>query len=129
MLTPAFSQSLITFDVDTTKFTPGEIVELHGTVQSGLEGEVVAVEIKDADGTLILIRTVTSDGNGEFTSAMGMSVAKSNLGFGQRSWRYAAIINNCKIEKIFEEPGKSDNYEEDPYGETSPENVLSYLQK
>ena len=67
MLTPAFSQSLITFDVDTTKFTPGEIVELDGQVQSGLEGQPVAVEIKDADGNLILIRTVTSDGNGEFT--------------------------------------------------------------
>jgi hypothetical protein len=67
MLTPAFSQSLITFDVDTTKFTPGEIVELDGKVQSGLEGQPVAVEIKDADGNLILIRTVTSDGNGEFT--------------------------------------------------------------
>ena len=64
MLTPAFSQSLITFDVDTTKFTPGEIVELNGTVQSGLEGQPVAVEIKDADGNLILIRTVTSDNDG-----------------------------------------------------------------
>ena len=67
MLTPAFSQSLITFDVDTTKFTPGEIVELQGTVQSGLEEQPVAVEIKDADGNLILIRTVTSNSNGEFT--------------------------------------------------------------
>ena len=67
ILTPIFAQSLITFDVDTTKFTPGEIVELDGQVQSGLEGQPVAVEIKDADGNLILIRTVTSDGNGEFT--------------------------------------------------------------
>ena len=67
IITPAFAESLITFDVDTTKFAPGEIVELNGKVQSGLEGEVVAVEIKDADGTLILIRTVTSDSNGEFT--------------------------------------------------------------
>ena len=67
VLTPAFSQSLITFDVDTTKFTPGEIVELNGTVQSGLEGQPVAVEIKDADGNLILIRTVTSDDDGNFT--------------------------------------------------------------
>ena len=67
LLTPAFSQSLITFDVDTTKFTPGEIVELNGTVQSGLEGQPVAVEIKDADGNLILIRTVTSDDDGNFT--------------------------------------------------------------
>ena len=67
IIMPAFAESLITFDVDTTKFTPGEIVELEGKVQSGLEGEVVAVEIKDADGTLILIRTVTSDSNGEFS--------------------------------------------------------------
>jgi hypothetical protein len=67
MFTSAFAESLITFDVDTTKFVPGEIVELDGKVQSGLEGEVVAVEIKDADGTLILIRTVTSDSNGEFS--------------------------------------------------------------
>ena len=67
------------------------------------------------------------DGNCEFTTAMGMNVAKSNLGFGIRSWRYAAIINNCKIERIFEEPGKSDDYSDDPYGVTTPENVLSYL--
>tara|TARA_B100001113_G_scaffold227803_1_gene187030 strand:+ start:2499 stop:3041 length:543 start_codon:yes stop_codon:yes gene_type:complete len=70
---------------------------------------------------------VIPDGNCEFTTAMGMNVAKSNLGFGIRSWRYAALIDNCKIEKIFEEPGKSDNFGDDPYGETSPENVLSYL--
>ena len=70
---------------------------------------------------------VIPDGNCEFTRKMGMNVAKSNLGFGIRSWRYAAIINDCKIEKIFEEPGKSDNFGDDPYGETSPENVLSYL--
>jgi len=67
MLTPAFSQSLLTFDVDTTKFAPGEIVELKGTVEAGLEGQPIAVEIKDADGNVIVIRTVTSDINGEFT--------------------------------------------------------------
>ena len=46
---------------------------------------------------------IIPDGNCEFTTAMGMNVTKSNLGFGIRSWRYAAIIDNCKIEKIFEE--------------------------
>ena len=63
---PAFAQSLITFDVDTTKFAPGEIVELKGKVNGGLEGQPVAVEIKDADGNVMLIRTVTSDENGNF---------------------------------------------------------------
>ena len=67
IITPVFAESLITFNANTTKFVPGEIVELEGKVQSGLEGELIAVEIKDVDGTLILIRTVTSDSNGEFS--------------------------------------------------------------
>ena len=29
-----------------------------------------------------------TDGNGEFTELVGASVAKANLGFGIRSWRY-----------------------------------------
>jgi hypothetical protein len=63
---PAFSQSLITFDVDTTQFTPGEIVELTGSVQEGMQGQPVAIEIKDVKGNVILIRTVTSDSDGNF---------------------------------------------------------------
>lgn len=70
---------------------------------------------------------VIPDGNCEFTEKMKMSVNKENLGFGYRSWRYAAVVNNGKIEAWFEEPGFSDNCEDDPYGETSPENILMYL--
>lgn len=68
------------------------------------------------------------DGNGYFTDALGMLVDKSNIGFGKRSWRYAMVVNNGEIEKLFVEPGKCDNAENDPYGETSPENILSYLE-
>jgi peroxiredoxin len=67
------------------------------------------------------------DGNGEFTRQMGMLVDKSNLGFGPRSWRYAMVVKDGVIEKFFEEPGRQDNHGEDPYGESSPENILSYL--
>jgi len=67
------------------------------------------------------------DGNGEFTNKMNMLVQKENLGFGDRSWRYAAIINNGVIEAWFEEPGFKNNAEEDPYGETSPENIMTYF--
>ena len=45
---------------------------------------------------------IIPDGNCEFTTAMGMNVSKGNLGFGIRSWRYAMVVDNCKIEKIFE---------------------------
>jgi hypothetical protein len=67
MLTPAFSQSLITFDVDTTQFVPGEMVELQGKVELGFEEQPIAIEIKDASGNIILIRTITSDSNGDFS--------------------------------------------------------------
>ena len=67
------------------------------------------------------------DGSGEFTRKMGMLVAKDNLGFGMRSWRYAAIIDDGTIEAWFEEPGYADNCEDDPYGETSPQNILATL--
>lgn len=67
------------------------------------------------------------DGSGEFTRKMGMLVKKDNLGFGFRSWRYAALVNNQKIEKWFEEPGFSDNHDEDPYNISSPQNVLATI--
>lgn len=52
---------------------------------------------------------VIPDGSGEFTRRMGMLVCKDNLGFGMRSWRYAAVINDGVIEAWFEEPGLCDN--------------------
>ena len=67
------------------------------------------------------------DGSGEFTRKMGMLVSKDNIGFGMRSWRYAAIVNNGVIEAWFEEPGFADNAESDPYGETSPQNLLDRM--
>ena len=70
---------------------------------------------------------VIPDGSGEFTRKMGMLVDKDNLGFGMRSWRYAAIINDGVVEAWFEEPGLMDNCPEDPYGESSPENLMAHL--
>ena len=67
------------------------------------------------------------DGSGEFTRKMGMLVCKDNLGFGMRSWRYAAVIDDGVVEAWFEEPGFSDNCESDPYGESAPQHVLERL--
>ncbi|MGX9147555.1 redoxin family protein [Mesorhizobium sp. 128a] len=67
------------------------------------------------------------DGSGEFTRKMGMLVAKDNVGFGMRSWRYAALINDGVVEQWFEEDGFSDNCETDPYGVSSPQNILETL--
>ncbi|MCA0921574.1 peroxiredoxin [Pseudooceanicola nanhaiensis] len=72
---------------------------------------------------------VIPDGSGEFTRRVGMLVRKDNLGFGLRSWRYAAIINDGVVEAWFEEPGICDNHGEDPYGVSSPENLMKYLEE
>ena len=71
--------------------------------------------------------TLVPDGNAYFTREMGYLVRKSNLGFGERSWRYAAVINDGIIEKLFVEKGFQNNAEEDPYEESTPEKVLEYL--
>ena len=67
------------------------------------------------------------DGNAYFTRSMGMLVTKSNLGFGDRSWRYAMVVDNGIITKLFVEDGMRDNADSDPYEKTTPENVLNYL--
>jgi peroxiredoxin len=67
------------------------------------------------------------DGNGEFTRKMGMLVDKSNLGFGMRSWRYAMVVDDGKIEKMFIEPDFDDNCPTDPFEVSDADTVLAYL--
>jgi peroxiredoxin len=69
------------------------------------------------------------DGSGDFTRRMGMLINKSHLGFGDRSWRYAMIVDDNVITAWFEEPGINDSGDDtDPYGETAPENILKTLE-
>jgi peroxiredoxin len=67
------------------------------------------------------------DGAGEFTRKMGMLVKKGPEGFGMRSWRYAAIVNDSIIEAWNEEPGFSDNCPDDPYGVSAPQTLFDTL--
>ncbi|MBE9168205.1 peroxiredoxin [Pleurocapsales cyanobacterium LEGE 06147] len=67
------------------------------------------------------------DGNGEFTRKMGMLVDKSNLGFGMRSWRYAMVVDDGKIEKMFIEPDFDDNCPTDPFEVSDADTILAYL--
>ena len=68
------------------------------------------------------------DGNGYFTKQMGMLISKENKGFGNRSWRYMAVITDGIVEKWWEEPGiNNDGSDNDPYEETMPEKCLEYL--
>ena len=71
---------------------------------------------------------VIPDGSGLFTKYMGMLISKDHDGFGQRSWRYMAVINDGIVEKWWQEPGiNNSGSDDDPYIETTPENTLKYL--
>jgi peroxiredoxin len=67
------------------------------------------------------------DGNGEFTRKMGMLVNKENLGFGPRSWRYAMVVNDGDIERMFVEPGLEDECSTDPFEVSDADTVLAWL--
>ena len=69
---------------------------------------------------------VLPDGNGTFTEGMGQLIDMSGVGFNKRSRRYAMIVENGVIKKMFIEPDASAE-DSDPYGETTPENVFASL--
>ena len=69
------------------------------------------------------------DGCGTFTRSMGMLVNKPKQGFGLRSWRYSALINNGIVEKFFEEPGYNNfSADDDPYEVSDPETIAQFIE-
>jgi len=68
------------------------------------------------------------DGEGKFTKEMGMLVNKPKQGFGMRSWRYSAFVDNCKVVKMFVEDGKNNkSIDADPFMVSDANTMLNYL--
>ncbi len=67
--------------------------------------------------------TFLADGNGDFTREMGMLVAKNDLGFGDRSWRYSMLVRNGVIEKMFIEPDQPG----DPFEVSDADTMLGFM--
>lgn len=67
------------------------------------------------------------DGSADFTRSMGMLVKKNNLGFGERSWRYSMYVDDGTIEKMFIEPGFSDDCSDDPFEVSDVDTMIKYL--
>ena len=68
------------------------------------------------------------DGDGKFTEGMDMLVHKPVQGFGYRSWRYAMVVKDMEVEKMWIEEGKNQmGLDSDPYEATKPENILKDL--
>uniref|UniRef100_A0A6U0GZF5 Thioredoxin domain-containing protein n=1 Tax=Helicotheca tamesis TaxID=374047 RepID=A0A6U0GZF5_9STRA len=71
------------------------------------------------------------DGACLFTRGMGMScVWEKERGFGERSWRYSAVINDMKVEKLFIEGGGiTQDSGPDPFECSDAQTMLAYLKK
>ena len=67
------------------------------------------------------------DGNLDFTKGIGMFTTFKNRGFGQRSWRYSAIITDQMIEKMWVEDGLCADSEPDPFEVSDADTMLAYL--
>jgi glutaredoxin-like protein len=67
--------------------------------------------------------TFLPDGNGDFSRGMGMLVAKNDLGFGERSWRYSMLVKDGFIEKMFIEP----DVPGDPFEVSDADTMLDYI--
>jgi glutaredoxin-like protein len=97
--------------------------------QNGVD-DVVCVAVNDAfvmnewkQGQEAENINVMPDGNGDFTTGMGMLVDKRELGFGQRSWRYSMLVKDGVIQKMFIEPEK----EGDPFEVSDADTMLRYI--
>ena len=107
--------------------------KLHHAFRARGIDEVICLSVNDAFvmfqwGRQLGIEKVRllPDGSGEFTRKMGMLVKKDNLGFGMRSWRYAMVVNDRAIERMFVEPGFTDDAEDDPFVVSDADTVEAF---
>jgi glutaredoxin-like protein len=97
--------------------------------QHGVD-EVVCISVNDAfvmnewqkEQNAFNVKFVP-DGNGDFSRGMGMLVAKNDIGFGDRSWRYSMLVKDGVIEKMFIEP----DVPGDPFEVSDADTMLSYI--
>ncbi len=96
----------------SAKHLPG-FVEQAGNIKSKGVDEIVCLSVNDvfvmdawgkaqsAGGKVRML----ADGNGELAAALGLQMDGSKFGMGQRSQRYAMIVNDGKLEKLLVEQG------------------------
>jgi len=113
---------------------PGFEKEYNSIKNMGID-EIYCVSVNDsfvmnawADRMQIQNVKMIPDGSGNFTRFMGMLIGKNHLGFGNRSWRYMAVVKDGVVEKWWQEPGiNNEGTDDDPYVESTPENMVKYL--
>ena len=117
----------------SSKQLPGFETQYHLFRNLGID-DIYCISVNDTfvmnewaqDQGLVNVKLIP-DGSAQLTIKLGMDVRKDNLQFGVRSWRYAAIYDDGKLVQSFIEEGFGDNFEEDPYVVSTPENVMEWI--
>ncbi len=114
---------------------PGFDAEYEKLIESGFD-EVYCISVNDSftmnawfDKLEVRHVKPIPDGNGDFTRALGMLVKKDNLGFGLRSWRYSAIVEDGMVKQLFVEDGLCDNAESDPFAVSDVYTLLDFVSR
>ena len=115
---------------------PGFEKEYNSIKDMGID-EIYCISVNDsyvmnawADRMNIQNVKMIPDGSGNFTRFMGMLIGKNHLGFGNRSWRYMAVVKDGVVEKWWQEPGiNNEGTDDDPYVESTPDNMIGYLKE
>lgn len=94
------------------KHLPGFVEQAQAIRKKGVD-EVVCVSVNDGfvmdawgkqSGAGGKVRML-GDGNGTFTKAVGLTLDGTGFGLGERSQRYAMVLRDGKVERLFVEPG------------------------
>ena len=114
---------------------PGYDAEYDKLIEAGFD-EVYCISVNDSFTMNAWFKSLEvanvkpiPDGSGDFTRALGMLVRKDNLGFGMRSWRYSAIVENGMITQLFPEAGLKDECETDPFEISDVYTMLNFINK
>jgi peroxiredoxin len=93
---------------------PGFVDQAQAVTDKGVD-TIACISVNDAfvmdawgkdqhvDGKILML----GDGNGEFATAMGLTMDGAGIGLGLRSQRYAAIIEDGVITSLDVEPGRT----------------------
>lgn len=111
----------------SAKHLPGFVQNADKLKQKGVDA-VACVAVNDAfvmdawgksqnaDGKVLML----ADGSAQFAKAVGLDLDLMDKGLGMRSQRYAMVVNDGKVEKLFVEQGGK-------FEVSSAEHVLSQL--
>lgn len=102
---PSFAAEII-FDSTDKSYSAGDIVDLTGNIEGGIEGDIVAIEIKSPSGEVLLVRTVELGPDGSYSLKFRIPPSGESGTYG--------ITTNVAVEEESESTSQNDFVPQSP---------------